>query len=474
MSISGPPSRGRRAQSEVLAVVLLLGLTAAGAGSVLVFGADAIQGTTESTDIGRAEHAMTQLDSKTSLVAHGSSEVQRVDVIGDGRGTVRVDEDAGWMRVRIVNETTDTVDEEVMNETMGAVVYERGETTLVYQGGGVWRRDPGGSTLVSPPEFHYRGRTLTLPLILVGGEVTSTESVTMSQQTPPQGQFPNESAGRRNPLTSGRVNVTVGSDNYRAWGRFFSERTQGSVSYDHANGTVTVQLVTPFSEEFDDIIATTDPGGINPNPGPPPSPSDTGVYYPTVDSRIEDRIEECETTPNCDSGTSTISAGGTYYYPSGTSGDLSIDTSAGDVELVVNGDFSPGDVTVSGSNNVTVYTREDFAFGGGDDINVGGDPSAFRVLVHSDGVVDMNGNYKFVGLVYAPGSHVDLNGGGPPWMTNVEGGIVSESIDINGNPNKFQYDPAVEGVNLDLGVTAPKITYLHVSVTRVNATATGA
>lgn len=56
-------------------------------------------------------------------------------------------------------------------------------------------------------------------------------------------------------------------------------------------------------------------------------------------------------------------------------------------------------------------------------------------------------------------------------MTNVEGGIVSETIDINGNPNKFQYNPAVEDADLNLGVTAPKITYLHVSVTRVNATA---
>lgn len=414
MSRSDPPATDRRAQSEVIAVVLLFGLTAAGAGAVLVFGADAIQGTTESTDLGRAEHAMTQLDSKSSLVAHGSSEVQRVDVASGGQGTVSVDEDAGWMRVRIVNESTGTVDEEIMNETMGAVVYERGATTLVYQGGGVWRRDPGGSTLVSPPEFHYRGRTLTLPLILVGGEVTSTDAVTMVQQTPPQGQYPNESVGRRNPLTSGRVNVTVGSDHYRAWGRFFAERTQGSVSYDHANDTVTVQLVTPFDEEFDDILATTDPGGINPNPGPPPSPSETGVYYPTVDSRIEDRIEECETTSNCNSGTSTITTNGTYYYPSGVSGDMSIDTGSGDVELVVNGDFSPGDVTVSGSNNVTVYSRGSFTFGGGDGINVGGDPGAFRVLVHSDGDVDMNGNYQFVGLVYAPGSHADLNGGGPP------------------------------------------------------------
>jgi flagellin-like protein len=466
---SDPGRQARRAQSEVLAVVLLLGITVAGTGAVVVFGAEAVRDTTQSTDVERAEHAMTQLDSKTSLVAHGSSEVQRVDVVGDGQGSVQVDNESGWMRVRIINESTGNVETEVMNETMGAVVYERGGTSLAYQGGGVWRRDTSGSTLVSPPTFHYRGQTLTLPLILVGGEATSTNAITMSQQSSPEGLYPNETAGFRNPLVSGRVNVTVGSDYYRAWGRFFEDRTQGDVMYDHANGSVTVQLVTPFNENFDNVISATDPGGINPNPGPPPSPSETGVYYPSVDSKIESKITDCETTSNCTSSTSTITTDGTYYYPSGISSGMSIDTSDGDVELVVNGSFSPGSVTVSGGNNVTVFTQQDFTFGGGDDINAGGDAEAFRVLVHSDGVVDMNGNYKFVGIVYAPESSVDLNGGGN--SANVEGAIVSETIDINGKPNDFQYDPAVENATLDLGTTAPKITYLHVSATRVNATA---
>jgi flagellin-like protein len=470
MSWSDSEAGGRRAQSEVLAVVLLLGLTVVGTGAVVVFGADAVRDTTQSTDVGRAEHAMTQLDSKTSLVAHGSSEIQRVDVGGNGQGSVRVDEDAGWMRVRIINESTGNVETQVMNETMGAIVYERGGTTLAYQGGGVWRGDRSGSTVVSPPAFHYRGQTLTLPLILVGGTAASTNAITMAQQAPPAGRYPNATAGLRNPLLSGKVNVTVGSSHYRAWGRFFEDRTQGSVAYDHANESVTVQLVTPFNEKFDNILAATDPGGINPNPGPPPSPSETGIYYPSVDSKIESKVTECETTSNCTSGTSTITTDGTYYYPSGISSGMSIDTGDGDVQLVVNGDFDPGEITVSGSNNVTVLSRQDVAVS--DDINVGGDPVAFRVLVHSDGVVDMNGNYKFVGIVYAPESEVDLNGGGPPSQTNVEGAIVSETIDINGNPNKFQYDPSVENATLDLGTTSPKITYLHVSVTRVNATAT--
>jgi hypothetical protein len=240
----------RRAQSETLAVVILTGLVITGSGVVVVLGATAIRGTTESADIGQAEHAMTQLDSKASLVAHGSSDTQRVSVGRGGQGTTSVDPDAGWMRV--VNETAggETV---LMNETMGAVVYERGETTVTYQGGGVWRSRNEGSAMVSPPEFHYRSRTLTLPLVLVRGDGgtsgTSGGSLRVASGGDPVGKFPTDASGRTNPLTGGEITVTVKSDHYRAWERFFEQRTGGDASLDHTNRTASVELVVPEETE---------------------------------------------------------------------------------------------------------------------------------------------------------------------------------------------------------------------------------
>ncbi|MFC7136783.1 hypothetical protein ACFQRB_10350 [Halobaculum litoreum] len=82
--------------------------------------------------------------------------------------------------------------------------------------------------------------------------------------------------------------------------------------------------------------------------------------------------------------------------------------------------------------------------------------------------MNFNGKYRFIGFLYAPGSDADLNGGGGKNHKNVEGGIVGETIDINGKPNKFEYDPTVASIDLDVTAsTAPRITFLHVSVTEV-------
>jgi hypothetical protein len=448
----------RRAQSEPLAVVLLVGLTMVGASTVVVFGAGAIDDSTSSVDVGQAEHALTQLDSKVSLVAHGSSDTQRVSLARNSRGDVGIDENEGRMVVRIINGTHG--DETIMNESLGTVRYERGRTTLAYQGGGVWRADGtgDGSTMISPPEFHYQGGTLTLPLVRLEGDEMSGRDVRITQAGPTDGEYPN--ATRSNPLTQGTVEVTVQSRYYRAWGTFFAERTSGDVTYDDANQRATIELRTPFEERFDNILATTD-GSIDANGnGDPPSPSETDVNYQSADSRIEDRIQHC-LDGNCKSWSTSITDNGTYYTESDVNNDdIDVQTSNGDVALVVNGSFEPKTVDISGPNNVTVFVKGDVEFGEG---NVGGGPSQFRVLVHSVGELDMGGNAVFVGLLYAPESDVDLNGKG-----EITGGIVAKSIDINGNPaNDFTHDQSVNDIDIDLGPGPPPVLYLHVSVTTV-------
>lgn len=459
MSTPRPPldrfARDRRAQSETLAVLLLVALTVVGGGTVLVFGASAIDDATTSVDIGKAEHAMTQLDSKTSLVAHGSSDTQRIDFGRAGRGTTAVDESSGRMTVRIVNGTNGN--ETILDEQLGTVTYERGSTTLAYQGGGVWRRDGNGSTMVSPPEFHYQSGTLTLPLVRVRSDGLSGRAVRITQPTPADGRFPN--ATRSNPLTKGRVHVTVRSNYYRAWGTYFEERTSGNVSYDHANESATIELITPFKGQFDNILASTS-GGITANGGDPPTPSETGVDYPSADGRITNRINTCHPN-NCKSWTTDIDDAGMYYTDNDIKNDdIDVDTSGGDVDLVVNGSFEPKTVDITGSNNVTIYANDDVGFG---EANEGGDPEQLRVLVHSSAEVDMGGNAIFVGLLYAPESEVDLNGDG-----TLIGGLVGGNVDINGLPaNDFDHDPTVQNVELDLGSGEPRVLYLHVSVTTV-------
>ena len=222
-----------RAQSEVLGTVLLLGLTVAVVGTTVALGATALDDSQRTADLQRVEGAMTQVDSKASLVAHGGSSAQRVrmDV---GRGAdFRVDEDAGWLRIEVSGGDNGTV----TNQTsLGAIVYERGGETVAYQGGGVWRSSGGRSRMVSPPEFHYRGtdgpETLTLPLVSIENGSGPLGDTVRIGESPGDAEsvFPNDDYD--NPLSDSNVTVeiTVQSEYADAWGRFFESRTSASVT----------------------------------------------------------------------------------------------------------------------------------------------------------------------------------------------------------------------------------------------------
>jgi len=463
----------RRSVSAPLGVVLLLGIVVMGMAVVVTVGATALDDTRDQMDVDRAEKILTQFDSKSAMVALGETNSQSVALArGDG-AKFSLREGAGWMNVTVTDPANGTVDE-VLNLTLGSMVYENGRTALAYQGGGVWRSTDGGTSMVSPPEFHFRDATLTLPVISVAGDETLDGQATVRKRASTGIRYPNASANPRfeNPLTDGVVNVTVHSEYYRAWGEYFATRTDGNVSYDDDRQTATAQLIVPFNEAFDDILATTEPGGIRVNGNDdPPEPSETGVAYPPADARIESRVTECETNASActdlGSVSNEITSPGTYYNYQFFGGDLDVDSPGGNVTVVVEGNFQPNsvDIDIADDYSVTVLVRESFSLG--NTVNAGGDAGDLSVIMHSDGAFNGNGKFRFVGLLYAPGSDCNLNGGGGPAYNNVIGGVVCEEVTVNGNPNKFVYDDSIEDMNLELGDDGTKITFLHVTANRI-------
>jgi len=460
-----------RSVSAPLGVVLLLAIVLMGMAVVVTVGATALDGTRDQMDVERAEKILTQFDSKSAMVALGETDSQSVALAeGDGAGFF-VEENTGWMNLTVENETTGNV-KQIVKVDLGALVFERGNTSLAYQGGGVWKRTSGGTTMISPPEFHFRAATLTLPIIQVTGEEGIDGRATVRKSALTSIRYPNASQDAEfvNPLTDGRVNVTVHSDYYRSWGQYFDSRTQGNVYYDDANDTATIELIVPFNEKVTNSIATTADAGITVNGNDPqPANSSTGLDYPIPDDRIESRIEDCEGAPsdcNTTASFSNIDTNGTFYTDSDFGGALDVDTADGNVTVIVNGEFEPTSVSISGSNQLTVLVREDFDIQA-DELNSPGSPSDFVVAVHSDGDVDFGGNYKFVGLLYAPGSECDFNGGGSN-SPNIVGGAVCETATLNGNPNDFEYDEDVENADISLAPDdMTKLTFLHVTVNEV-------
>jgi hypothetical protein len=254
-----------RAQSSNIGLVLLLALTIVGAGVVVGIGASAYDDVQRQTSIDRAEHAMTLFDARTAVVGLGEGSSQSLRLGRSTGGDYAADADAGWLRITHANYTTNET-ETVYNATLGTVTYRTAGTTVAYQGGGVWRQQAGGTTMVSPPEFHYRGTTLTLPIVRVRSDDAATGSATaiVRRESDLRRVYPNETAATgdgvgapydvdnddgstrqyRNPVRNGTVSVTVGSDYYRGWAAYFRTRTTGNVSVDHDNRTATVVLET--------------------------------------------------------------------------------------------------------------------------------------------------------------------------------------------------------------------------------------
>lgn len=257
-----------RGQAAPIGVVLVLALSLIAATGVVVLGSTALTDTQQRSELGQAEHSMTQFDSQISQVALGDSDVQTVR-FGQSKGTYSVKPSTGHIRIVHANfnesnddgdidpSTGSPNDDAVLYETdLGAVAYENRDRTIVYQGGGVWRKGRGSNaTMVSPPEFHYRGSTLTLPIVHVVGTSSAGSGgprATIRQVSDPISVYPDESRSYPdddvgkflNPAENGSVYADIQSEYYRGWASYFRSRTEGNVTVFDNNNTARVELVS--------------------------------------------------------------------------------------------------------------------------------------------------------------------------------------------------------------------------------------
>ncbi len=343
-----------RGQSETLGFVLLFGIVLVGALAIVGLGVSAIGGFQQDLSADRAEKTLTQFNSQAGLVALGGADAQRMSLPSGDEGQYQVNEDEGWMRVTAIKKSGG--EETVMNTTLGSVSYENGETQIAYQGGGVWRASDAGGTMVSPPEFHYRDGTLTLPAVNItgSGQVDGELTVTHEETTE---KFPMS----QNPLQERKINVTVKSQHYLGWAQYFEERTNSDVTVREDENEVTATLVPPPTPVTID-------GAIIGSGDLELKSTATGAYGPVSlgeevisgESEITGKIEENVTAnKNLETATSKIVAAesraknasappdfstvtaGTYAVSDDSIFDdqTTFDTSGGDIELYVDGDM---------------------------------------------------------------------------------------------------------------------------------------
>ncbi|MFD1587291.1 hypothetical protein ACFR9U_09865 [Halorientalis brevis] len=252
-----------RGQSSPLGYLLVIAVVLAGTIAVVSLGTTAMESTRGQSELQRAEHSMTLFDSRTAMVALGASNTQTIS-FGQDSGSFTTEPDAGWIALKHHNYSENDNVEVLYNESLGKLLYTNGKTEIAYQGGGVWRKDDvGDAMMVSPPEFHYRRATLTLPIIRVrsDSEGSSTSRVSVSRTSPEQSVYPNATSATvdavgapynhtsgpkqyENPIENGTVYAWVNSEYYEGWAEYFRQRTTGNVTVYDNNQTVRLELVS--------------------------------------------------------------------------------------------------------------------------------------------------------------------------------------------------------------------------------------
>ncbi|WP_254279796.1 DUF7289 family protein [Haloarcula marina] len=325
-----------RGTSEVVGVVLMLGLVLLGMTATLVVASAAITDMEGTVNVGQAQNAMRALDSEVSDVGFGMQSTGHVDV-GGTAGTYTVRENAGHITIRHVG-YEDSHDVVLYQSDMGAVTYEHSGTTIGYQMGGLWKQtgDSDESAMVSRPNIQFRNQTLTMPLVRLTGD-GSMSGGSLDVETPVGARsrvYPSSTAtypdgtAYTNPVHGdGTIEIEVQSEFYRAWGEFFRTELNQTVTYDHDTRTVSVSMNA--SEET--TANTPDTG----------SRVAGGVFGAITTTQVseETRIQSDSVVDSYDS------ALGGYPGQSGSNGNVTIGSS-----VKVNDDTSiKGNLNTSGS-----------------------------------------------------------------------------------------------------------------------------
>ncbi|WP_066415168.1 DUF7289 family protein [Halorubrum aethiopicum] len=456
---------GERAQSEVIGTVLLLGITIAAVTATVATGSVALAAVTDEAQTAGVENGMSQFTSRASLVALGGTDAKRFDLGSVDGGDLRLEEDAGRVEVRIERPDGSVTAE---SYSLGTLVYAGDGREVAVQGGGVWSSDGTRGRMVSPPEYHYRGETLTFPIVqLTGDETTPDRGSGVVRANASEEVFPNVS----NPLENGTVVVEVRSDYYEGWYDFFSQRAEGDVTKDDANRTATARLVVPGEVELDKPLSL---GSEDTHTDIPLDEDDyeLGASHPSPSAVIDERIGNAST--NNPSSIGDCFGGGTctagVYHAGGDvalSNDVEFDTTGGNVTIAIDGDFDIGgndlQITDGSDNTVKYYVN------GSVDLNnptIGTTASSIdakRTQFYVNGGIAENtngiGNAEIDAIIYAPNADVEANGN-----PTLRGAFVFERLDLGG-ASSMAYDADLSDFELTItgGPGQNPITYLHVS-----------
>jgi hypothetical protein len=461
----GRSRRSDRGQSELVGTVLILGLSMTVIGTSVMFGGVALDGLVSTAEANNVENGMSHLSSKISLVALGDADSQRFSLGLMQEGSVSVQPDAG--RITISNVTNDSRTE-LFDSDLGAIVYSGGSREVAYQGGGIWSKRDGTSSLGSPPEYYYRGTTLTFPIIQVTGE--GTVGGQPSGRITPDGVATNAVPTVETPLENGTIEVKIQSEYYEGWHEYLTQRSEGDTQIFHSNKTVVSTLTVPDEVTFDNTALSVQDSYDADGNSKIDGEIDDNTVHRSADSLIESKIADAKDNNvdrDClnDDDPCDLTAGTHFVDGDLTLSDnLNIDTSSGNVTIIVNGtmDIQGNKVTVtdSSTNGTQYYIKGSFhAKSNNAYIGTANDEaeSNRNILFIGDQLFDEGNAGTYEAIFYAPDADITTSGN-----ADIIGSLVANSIGAKGSID-IVYDASVDGTTLLIAGGDDLLTYLHVS-----------
>jgi len=211
--------RSDKAVSEVLGSALILGITVLAVSIILLYGLPNIQKLQNMATVKNVEQSFTVLDSHASRASIGGSPIQTVDMNLDGGSLAVMPNGTGKESYMVISSDNNTFK---IVQQMGKLRYRLDDRVVSYEGGGVWSQYPSGSTMLSPPEFHYNGQTLTLPIANISGDDSQGGKgvATISFKKNKMNILYPVGGDKTNPLNynqSGKILIDITSDYYDAW-----------------------------------------------------------------------------------------------------------------------------------------------------------------------------------------------------------------------------------------------------------------
>lgn len=494
------PSLSNRGQAALIGFVLLLGMVATVSIGIFLVAGETITDAEQQTEKERVEQAFVELGKTMSTAAADTDGKRSVDFDAGDSGAI-TKSDAG--RIWIYGG-----DEELVNESIGAIEYEGDDGSIVaYQSGGVWSERGNQTRMLSEPNIEYDSDadTLWFPMSTLPGDQTlSSGEISVEHNS-------TDPIKDANYVQDNTTTVQIQSDYYRGWEQFFrDEAGDASIQEVHHNNR-TIEVLLGYDEldnAFDE--GATIGGGedaIDDHHDIVGDEHETGVPMPPMNDVIDELIEDADGGDGDDidrdlTGVDDTEEGAGTYYVDEIDGDITYDFNLtdGDVTLIVE-----ENIDLDGDGHVNVTDRDESdenvlrIYSGGDRLTMDGnicyttdcesDASVIQYYGPSDQGVDFGPGSKgdFEGLLYVaseeeedwwddnpPSNSCSSGSDGNDYQVHLQangeffGSIVAYSVCGKSDSVEFSHDTDVDSDEIEMYPDEyrlpPQITYLNVAL----------